>query len=351
MSLMNYRDIVDNLETEKIKKLLYSLGVTDVIEKEDCLITNTICHNEDHEHASKKLYWYKNSKLFCCYTECGVMTVFQFLEHYYEAHGIDYDWYSDIYLVAKRCSKETVSFGQREREKRLDVKKYRANKGIALETYSSSILNMFENKKPIEWLEEGITPSTMDKYGIKFWGVENKIIIPHVDVSGALVGIRARALNQEDVELVGKYMPVKIEGKFYSHPLSLNLYGLYQNKENIKKKGICYLFESEKSVLKLENEKENCALAVCGSNLNKYQIFLLLKTCQPKEIVVCFDNEEKKGSQKYFDKLYKTCKKYTQYCTMSFVYDWNGLTKQKDAPIDEGIEIFEKLLKERIIVR
>lgn len=40
-------------------------------------------------------------------------------------------------------------------------------------------------------------------------------------------------------------MPVCIEGKWYSHPLSLNLYGLNITKENIKQTGIAYLFEAE----------------------------------------------------------------------------------------------------------
>ena len=75
----------------------------------------------------------------------------------------------------------------------------------------------------------------MDKFNIRYSTTQNKIIIPHYNADGQLVGIRGRALNEWEVENVGKYMPVQIEGKWYSHPLSLNLYGLNFNKEDIKK--------------------------------------------------------------------------------------------------------------------
>ena len=349
---MEYEKIVKSLSTEKIKNLLYSLGATNINENDEVLITNTICHNVDPNGASMKLYWYKDSKMFYCFTECGSMNIFTFLKHYYEERGISYDWYRDIYLVARDCANVTHKFGESVLEKRLDVVKYKSKRDVSLKPYSKEVLDLFEDKLPKEWLEEGISAQAMRKYGIKFWGIENKIIIPHVDYKGNLVGIRGRALNPEDIEFMGKYMPVKIEGKYYSHPLSLNLYGLYENKENIKKHGVCYLFESEKSVLLSENsERDNCALAVCGSNINKYQIFLLLKICQPKEIIVCFDNEEKEGEEKYFHKLYKMCKRYSKYCAMSFCYDRKNITKKKDSPIDRGEEIFNELVKRRVRVR
>ena len=40
----------------------------------------------------------------------------------------------------------------------------------------------------------------MDKYNIRFSPTQNKIIIPHYDINGRLVGIRGRALNIEEVE-------------------------------------------------------------------------------------------------------------------------------------------------------
>lgn len=349
----DYEDIIKGLDKDKIERLLYKLGANTVIDKGSYLVTNTICHHDNADEASLKLYWYENTKMFYCFTEDGSMTIFSFLKHYYTAHDIPYDWYGDVYLVARECSNLSNFFGEYTRKYRGRAEKYKhQTKNIKLEPYSKNVLEIFEDHYPREWLEEGITTDAMDKYGIKFWGAKNKIIIPHVDKDGTLVGIRGRALNQDEVELVGKYMPIRVEKTWYSHPLSMNLYGLYQNKENIRKSGICFLYESEKSVLKSEGlERPNCALAVCGSSLNKYQVFLLLKECHVNEIVVCFDNEEKDGEEKYFKKLYKMCKKYVKYCNMSFIYDRKNLTRKKDSPIDDGEEIFEKLLETRVIVR
>jgi DNA primase len=147
-------------------------------------------------------------------------------------------------------------------------------------------------------------------------------------------------------------MPVKLEQTWYKHPLSMNLYGLYENKATIKKQKICYVFESEKSVLQFESfNMPHCAVAVCGSQFNKYQLNILLKHCAPSEIVICFDSEENEGETKYFDKLYALCKKYTQYCQFSFVYDRLGLLGKKDSPSDKGEETFKKLIEKRVRVR
>jgi hypothetical protein len=192
----------------------------------------------------------------------------------------------------------------------------------------------------------------MEKYNIRYSISQNKIIIPHYNAEGGLVGIRGRALNKQDIEAFGKYMPVQIEGKWYSHPLSLNLYGLNWNKDNIKRNGVCYICESEKACMQIESfSGDNCAVACCGSNINKYQIDLLMRYCAPREIVVCFDNEEKKDEDKYFQKLWNMCSKYKNYCSMSFIYDRQGISKLKDSPSDNGEKIFSQLLKERVKVK
>ena len=57
-----------------------------------------------------------------------------------------------------------------------------------------------------------------------------------INVNHQLIGIRGRALNQDEVDVFGKYMPLEIENKWYAHPLSQNLYGLDLAKFNIQKK-------------------------------------------------------------------------------------------------------------------
>lgn len=107
----------------------------------------------------------------------------------------------------------------------------------------------------------------------------------------------------------------------------------------------------EKSVLQMEGfNQDNCAVAVCGSHFNKYQLNILMKECHPKEIIICFDKEELPGEETYFYKIYNTCKKYLKYCNFSFIYDREKLLDLKDSPTDKGELIFNKLKSRRVIV-
>lgn len=346
--MIDYKQIVEDLRDEDVFRLLEQLGA-EPIDKGEYFVCRTICHHDNPDEANYKLYYYKNTHLFYCFSEDGGMSIFSLLRHYYEARAVTYDWYKDIFQVVLNCSVSTVTNPDVYRSCRADYDDKKARK--ELPTYPNGIMEMFVKEYPYEWLSDGISKEAMDKYNIRYSISWNKIIIPHYNVNGELIGIRGRALNPVEVEEFGKYVPVQIEGKWYSHPLSLNLYGLNVNKENIKKTGICFLYEAEKSVLQSESFSiPNCAVASCGSNINKFQIDLLVRTCAPREIVVCYDNEEEKGQDKYFNKLYKVCKKYNHYANMSFIYDRDGISKLKDSPSDNGQEVFEKLLKGRVRV-
>lgn len=350
---MDYKQIIDNLDINSIVELMKKLGADRYEEKEKFFIFPTICHNINSAEASMKLYLYKDTKLFVCYTEDGNMSIFKFLKTYYETRQIEYDWFEDIYNVVLNCGNfrpkegfDTIQY--QSLKDRYRIKK----KQVELEKYPSGILDIFMKNYPVEWLNDGISRRAMDKYNIKYSVSQNKIIIPHYDINNNLIGIRGRALNEWEIENIGKYMPIQIEKKWYTHPLSLNLYGLNHTKENIKKYGICYIGEAEKLCLQSESFSfPNCSCAVCGSQFNKYQLDILMKNCQPKEIVICFDKEEKDKEDKYFFKLYNLCKKYINYCKMSFIYDTENLLKLKESPTDCGENIFKKLLEKRIIVK
>lgn len=331
---------------------MQKLGADRYEEKDNYVLFPTICHNIDSSEASMKLYFYKDTKLFVCYTECGNMSIFKFLRHYYENRQIEYDWYEDIYNAVLNCSTFNPRKGFSQPVYQSLKDRYIVREHKELEVYSSNVLDCFVKRYPIEWINDGISKEAMDKFNILYSISQNKIIIPHYDINNNLVGIRGRALNEWEVENFGKYMPIQIEGVWYKHPLSLNLYGLNKNADNIRHSGICFIFESEKSVLQCESfSGRQMAVAACGSNFNIYQLKLLMKTCMPQEIILCFDNEEKPKEDRYFNKLYSIANKYKDYCNFSFVYDRERLTKPKDSPSDCGQEIFERLLNRRVIVR
>ena len=349
--MIDYEQIVKDLKDEEVIRLMYELGADRHEETDNYIIFPTICHNENATEASMKLYYYKDTHLFYCFTEDGPMTIYKFLENYYKTRNIEYNWGQDILKVVFQCSAATDLTTKETIFKQSLKDKYRKRQSIQLAAYSPNVLESFVKQYPIEWLEDNISAGAMDKYNIRYSISQNKIIIPHYDINNRLVGIRGRALNESEIAYA-KYAPVKIEDIVYKHKLSLNLYGLNHNWKNIKELGICYIAESEKAVLQSElfGEK-NCTVAICGSSLNIYQIKLLMQHCQPKEIVLCLDKEELPGEDKYFYKLWDMCSKYKLYTNMSFIYDRENLLNLKDSPFDRGRNIFNKLLEKRVKVK
>lgn len=107
-------------------------------------------------------------------------------------------------------------------------------------------------------------------FEISYWGNTNQIVIPHRDRHQNLIGIRGRYLDEEDVENIGKYVPLNIEGKFLSHKLSHNLYGIHINQNKIKACRKCLLLESEKGVMQKSNPGHLISTTAClGGELGK----------------------------------------------------------------------------------
>lgn len=345
-----FEDLKNSLTDEDIISFFQSLGVEKYENKSDYIIFPTICHNENIEQASLKLYYYKSNKLFHCYTDCGEsFDIFGFIKRYCKTRNLDHNSWKE--LIRSFTSKVKYFKGTEFDSENYSTltEKYKKKTYPKLKVLPPSVLNPFVKYYTYEWLDEGITPETMDKFNILFSIPQNKIIIPHYDINNNLIGVRARALNPEDIEK-GKYKPITIQEKTYAHPLSLNLYGLNINKNNIKKRQCAIVFEGEKSVLLMDKYyPESIAVATCGSNFHKAQLDLLLK-CNVSEIVIAYDKENIKRSETevYFNKLANMCAKYKNYCNFSFILDRENLLHDKDSPIDRGKETFQYLLSKRV---
>ena len=194
-----------------------------------------------------KLYYYDKSHLFHCYTECGEsFNIYGLIERRYSILKKDFNIYH-IYLSLKNKFgfDDTDFFNESKYIRDKDKYKARRHDKVELQEFNEGVLDSFIKYYTTEWLNDGISKESMDKFNILYSISQNRIIIPHYDVNGKLIGIRGRALNQEDIETFGKYMPIKLEKTWYTHPLSLNLYGLNQTKEAINKKKQAIIFEAE----------------------------------------------------------------------------------------------------------
>ena len=308
-----------------------------------------------------------------CYTSCGCMSLYDVIISVKNIIYVEAFQYLCKFKNISYSKKMKIGLQKTEIEnKDLDFLKlhlYKREKQIInLPSYNDYILNIFNDYIPFSWYQEGIKDEIANYFNIKFYINQNKCIIPHYDINGSLVGIRARSFMQYDLNNGKKYMPITIQGLTYRYPTHYNLYGIYQNKENIKKIKKAIIFESEKAILLYASyygQENNIALALGGMTFTLYQRDLLL-SLGVEEVVICLDkqyqveliNDENidrnskpwKEYEGYIKGLIKISEMFMDYCSISIVVCWSNLLKYKDAPIDQGKEIFEQLYKERYSV-
>ena len=88
-------NIKNSLTIDQIKELLYALGGEPVI-KGELIMSRTFCHGGN----SHKLYYYDNTKLFRCYTECSdTFDVFDFIIKIKKLENIEYTLMQSINFI------------------------------------------------------------------------------------------------------------------------------------------------------------------------------------------------------------------------------------------------------------
>ena len=357
---ISIQDIINSITLEDVKTFLESLGVDQIADYPDkgYLICPTICHNPIDEAESMKLYWYQNNKIFRCYTECNeAMSIFTLYQKFMRInyHKVDFEEAVDY---VKKCLKHITFTKTKKYKPDIDFEQYNFNSSIPqLPAYPNEMLSYFLPYHHPLWLKEGIKPEVMDKFHIGFWNLENKITVPHFDINGRLIGIRARTLDEEDAKLHGKYRPVKIGDILYAHPLHFNTYGIYEHQNAIRTRRSVIIAEGEKSVLLDDGyygELSN-TVACCGSSINKFQISLLTNILGANEITIAFDKEyedwRSNEAREYQQKIINMCNKYKGQAVFYYTWDMDNLLRHKDSPFDRGKDVFEELYKHRIKVR
>ena len=328
------------------------------------ILSSTICHNQPGE-GSRKLYYYENTGLFHCFTNCGSFDIFELLIKVANNQwGREYDLNDAVRYIAIKFNlageeefdeQETLLdwqfFNTYDRVQEIENKDYR----VTLKPYDDIILSrMNYNVKLNPWLREGISQSVMDNARIGFYPGGAQITIPHFDKDGNFIGLRGRSLCKQDADLYGKYRPLFVNRQLYNHPLGMNLYNLNNSKNNINITHRAIIFESEKSCLKYQSFfglDNDISVACCGSNISIYQVQLLLDA-GVKEMTIAFDRQFQAIGDDEFkhltNNLIKLHNKYKNYLDISIIFDKQMLTGYKDAPVDDGKDIFLQLWKTKI---
>lgn len=363
----NKDELKNSLSIDQVSEYVAELG-GEPREQNGILVCRTICHCGQ----SHKLYYYPNTTLFRCYTDCGeTFDIFELtrkvMSHDQPKAREDPEWnlpeaiekVAQFFHVSPNVKTDDSLLSNEDDFKILE--KYdRINnidlktQEVELKTYDGAFLKNLPRPKIQPWLDEGISQEVMDAAGICYDPKNCGIVIPHFDINNNLIGIRERTLIKEQAETYGKYMPAKIAGKMYSHPLSFNLYNLNHSKDNIRRMQKAFVFEGEKSCLLYRTyfgEENDLSVACCGSSFIAYQAWLLINQ-GAEEIIICLDRQFKELGDDEHKKLVRNLKqihkKYGVYTHISYIFDKKGITGYKSSPIDHGPDIFMQLFKERV---
>lgn len=249
---MDFKELREQLTDEMVKSILIQFNVEPVLETAQEIIFPTCCHNL--EGGSPKLYYYKNTKLFHCYTECSeTFDIFTLLQKMYKLRGEEISLRQAVSLCdldASGIKAEDKGYSCVE-----DIKYMQGLNNIYVpdvdnldfKTYDKNILRKFsfDYMGLMSWIQEGISIESLQKFNIKYDSYRDAIVIPNFDYEGKLIGIRERFLKPQDVAK-GKYRPLYDNGVLYNHPTGRTFYGIYENHKAIERKKICVIFEGKR---------------------------------------------------------------------------------------------------------
>lgn len=352
-----FKYLQEDVSISEIISVMDKLGTDYIKDGKGNLKFRTICHGGN----SYKLYYFIDTKMFRCFTECqknySLIDLVKIVKNIDTREAINF---------IKKELKIDDSYGRRigfTKKNLVDdwsyINKYDYKKqqdSLKTKYYDDKILNIFNNFLHEDWFNEEIYNETINKFNIKFDIANNKIIIPHYDVANKLIGIRTRSLNEVDVLSGHKYMPMIYNGKMYNHQLQYNLYGIDKNIDNIKRISKIMIFESEKSVLRCDTYygDDNFTVACCGSSISNWQRDYIL-SLGVKEVFLAFDKEyveyDSDKQLNYANKIKEKAMMFSPYCTVYVLWDTEDILEEKDSPVDKGREVLEYLMKNKIEIK
>ena len=349
--MIDIASLKSQLTDDRIIELMDAMGAPLMKADSNNLIFPSICHHgADCQSHKPRLYYYIESQswfCFVCHFSGDTISLVQHVKH------LDFNQ-----AISYICSILHLQVGQIEQNEQIDnwaeLRRFLPNaepEPDKLLTYDKSILSLFDNLYPQEWLDYGISVDILDKFGIGWYARQACISIP-VIFNGQLVGVRGRYTREQDVAK-GKYRPIcTLDGTVLKFPSSACLYGYDQNKAAIENSRQVVLFESEKSVLKAPSFGIDNALAVFGSNISKQHIQILLEI-GVNDVVLAFDSDYKQAGDDEFKffvvKMKKLAAKLKPFFNCSIVYNNQGYDMYKcnmmDIPYEQAMKLWESRVR------
>jgi DNA primase len=218
-----------------------------------------------------------------------------------------------------------------------NIRKYKDE--IEVRIYPEDILKEYESSPNLLWLKDGISLDVQRKWNVGYDVESQRITFPIRTPTGEIMAIKGRA-NFELSELEPKYLYL------CNGPMSQTLFGFSENYDTLYE-GNILVFESEKSVLKLDSWGYNNVVALGSNSLSTVQAKLLM-SLNPKSITFMLDNNLPLENTK------RNVETLQEFCKMKAVdiryWNWtyNLDLDEKAAPCDGIKEEFIYILENEI---
>lgn len=184
------------------------------------------------------------------------------------------------------------------------------------------------------WRSEGISDSSLQKFQVMYDSFSNRLVYPIRNLQGKIVNVGGRTLDSD-----WKEKKLRKYSYFQGWGGGMDVvYGLYENLEFIKSLDRIIIFEGCKSVLIADTFGIHNTGALLTSHLSPYQMKILASLgCR---VTFALDKEIDIRQDKNIQKL-------KQYVNVDYLWDKDNLLGEKDAPVDKGKEVFNKLYEHR----
>lgn len=347
------------LKEEHIIKILSELGSTVHKNTSEHIIFYSSCHHLDAHSHKPKLYYIKDRKLFHCFTCASTFDIISLVETRWKLEDRkDYSFTSILDYIASVANINGEHIQALPSDIQLSQQSWRVlaeryskheRRSKALNIHPKQLLERFDSIVPLQWLNEGISLTTMQKYCIRYYGLRNQTLIPCFDAKNNLVGIRVRNWQEDE----NKYDVLQLlDGTSYRFQTHQVLYGYNHNQYAIEAQRKVMIVESEKAVMKSDtwygyNSTTVGVFGQSGWNLNKARRDMILDK-EPNTLIIVPDYDYKEPYTKEFfdwwDKQIVLADKFKGMCEVLIILNINGIVPYKDNAFDMSQEIFEQLL-------
>lgn len=241
---------------------------------------------------------------------------------------------------------ELTPYKKEEKKEKLDplaifknaISRHRAIVDVAeIQAIKEEAINDYVPLLYIDWLREGVMPWAAKKFGLAYSYKYHRVVIPiRYWLDGTLVGFNQRTTVENYEELgIRKYFLTA------SYRKSLNLYGLWENREEIEDKRTVVICESEKSVLKRYSRNDGTCVALQGKKLSDEQRRIIVGL-NVNEVIIALDNDVP------IEEVRHICEQFYHIRNVSYVKDRWNLLGDKDAPADAENKVYNFLMKHRV---